>query len=320
MTLLAQTIWLNETVLSWTLFNVTVAGLLLLDLFVFNRKAHVIHFKEAILWSVFWVALALAFCVGVYFWKGRELAVETLTGYIVELSMSVDNLFVFLVLFSYFRVPPHYQHRLLFWGIVGAVVMRALFILAGVALFKQVHWVIYIFGAFLVYTGFKMAFQGDTEVHPEKNPVLRLARKFLRVTPDYVQGRFFTRANNLLHATPLFIVLLVVESTDVIFAVDSVPAVIGVMEQSARTNMFLVYASNILAVLGLRAMYFALAGLIEKFHLLHYGLAAVLIFVGVRMCLPETYDIPINFALTVILAVLVLSIIASLFIVKKPKN
>ncbi len=308
---------LSEAVLSWTVFNVAVAALLLLDLFVINRKAHVIHLGEAIAWSIFWVCLALGFIAGVYFWKGRPLALETLTGYIVELSMSVDNLFVFLVLFTYFQVPPRHQHRLLFWGIVGAVLMRALFILAGVTLFERVEWIIYLFGAFLIYTGLKMAFKSEEQVHPEKNPILRLARKVLRVTPEYVEGHFVTRREGRLFATPMLVVLLVIESTDVIFATDSVPAVIGVMKQAARSDAFLVYASNILAVLGLRAMYFALAGLIEKFHLLHYGLAAILIFVGVRMCIPDSYDIQTQWALGVILGLLAASVVGSLLFPKR---
>jgi tellurite resistance protein TerC len=298
----------------WVLFNAFVVLMLVLDLFVFHRKAHVIRVREALAWVAFWVALALAFAVLLYFWRGPRPAVQFLTGYVVEQSLSVDNLFVFLLLFAYFRVPGEYQHRVLFWGILGAVVMRIVFIVAGVALINRLHWVLYIFGAFLVYAGLKMSFKSEEEVDPEKNLVLRLSRRFLPVSPELDGGKLFTRQGGRLLATPLFVVLLVVETTDVIFAVDSVPAVIGVIKDPATglTDPFLAYTSNIFAILGLRAMYFALAGLMGLFHLLHFGLAAILVFVGVKMVLPERYDLPPAATLSVIAGILALSVAASL--------
>jgi tellurite resistance protein TerC len=293
----SDSIW-NAHTLAWVLFNAFVLVMLMLDLFVFHRHAHVIRMREAVLWSIFWIALALVFALVMHFWyeppadatdpaslARRGAAMKYLTGYVVEKSLSVDNLFVFLVLFSYFAVPAVYQHRVLFWGIVGALVMRIVFIVLGVALINRLHWLMFVFGGFLVFTGVKMALKSDEEVHPERNPVLRLARKFLPITHEYHQGSFFTRVNGKLFVTPLFIVLLVVETTDVMFAVDSVPAVIGVI-QDPRTKLsdsFIAYTSNVFAILGLRALYFALSGLMQTFHLLHYGLAAILSFVGVKM-------------------------------------
>jgi tellurite resistance protein TerC len=271
----------------WLLFCLFVVAMLLLDLFVFHRQSHVIALREAALWCVFWVALAMGVALVMYFWRGSSAALLFLTGYVVELSLSVDNLFVFLLLFTYFAVPAKYQHRVLFWGIVGAVLMRVLFIVLGVALINRLHWVLFIFGAFLVFTGIRMVGKSDEEVHPERNPVLKLARRFLPVSTEYRGGAFFFRdsARRLLVATPLFIVLLVVETTDVVFAVDSVPAVIGVIRDpvTGYADPFLAFTSNICAVLGLRAMYFALAGLMRRFRFLNYGLAAILSFVGVKM-------------------------------------
>jgi len=266
---------LNQ-LLFWILFNLFVLVMLVLDLGVFHRRTHVVKFREALLWSAMWIALAAMFAVIVYFWHGRGPALEFVTGYVIELSLSVDNLFVFLLIFRYFQVPTVHQHKVLFWGILGALIMRAVFILAGVGLIRQFHWIIYIFGALLVYSGIKLFRQENAEIHPEKNPLLRLFRRWIPVTKDYEEAKFFVRRPGL-YATPLFIVLLVVETTDVLFAVDSIPAILAI-----TLDAFIVYTSNVFAILGLRSMYFALAGMMELFHYLHYGLSLVLIFVGGR--------------------------------------
>lgn len=262
----------------WIGFNVFVLAMLALDLGVFHRKAHVVKIKEALIWSAVWIALALLFNVGVYYWRGPQTALEFLTGYLLEKSLSVDNVFVFLLIFSYFRVPALCQHKVLFWGILGALIMRTVFIAAGIRLIQQFHWVIYVFGAFLIFTGIKMALQKDKEIYPEKNPVIKLFRRLMPVTQDHdEESRFFVRKAGRLHATPLFVALLVVETTDVIFAVDSIPAILAITR-----DPFIVYTSNVFAILGLRALYFALAGIMPMFHYLHYGLSAILVFVGVK--------------------------------------
>jgi len=293
-------------ILPWVLFNLFVLAMLALDLGVFHRKTHVILITEALLWSGFWIALALLFNVGVYFWRGSETALAFLTGYLIEKSLSVDNIFVFLLIFTYFGVPSLYQHKVLFWGIVGALIMRAIFIFAGVALIEKFHWVIYVFGAFLVLTGIKMALQKEKEIHPERNPLLRLFRKFMPVADHYEGARFFIRRGGRFFATPLFIVLLVIETTDVVFAVDSIPAILGI-----TVDPFIVYTSNVFAILGLRALYFALAGIMKLFHYLHYGLSAILVFVGAKMLLADLYKIPTGIALSVVAGLLLISVIAS---------
>ena len=292
--------------LFWILFNLFVLAMLALDLGVFSRRAHTVGFREALGWSSMWVALAAAFAVLVYFWHGRPVALEFVTGYVIELSLSVDNLFVFLVIFRYFRVPAEQQHKVLFWGILGALVMRGIFILAGVGLIRRFHWIIYVFGALLVYSGIRLFREGEEEIHPEKNPILRLFRRWMPVTKDYVNGKFFVRTPELC-ATPLLVVLLVVETTDVLFAVDSIPAVLAI-----TLNAFIVYTSNVFAILGLRSMYFALAGMMEMFDYLHYGLSLVLIFVGAKMLVSHYYHIPTELALGVVVAVLGISVVASL--------
>jgi len=299
--------------LFWILFNVFVVLMLVLDLGVLHRRAHAVKFREAIAWSIVWIALAGAFAAVVYFWHGRTPMLEFVTGYVVELSLSVDNLFVFLLIFRYFRVPAHLQHRVLFWGILGALIMRGLFILLGVSLIRRFHFIIYVFGAFLVYTGVKLFREKDKEIHPEQNPVLRLFRRWVPVTPDYVGGKFFVRKPGL-YATPLLIVLLVVETTDVLFATDSVPAILAI-----TLDAFIVYTSNVFAILGLRSMYFALAGLMEKFRYLHYGLALILTFIGVKMLISGYYPIGTEIALGVVGMTLATSVLASLFIPAKGK-
>jgi tellurite resistance protein TerC len=287
--------------------------MLVLDLGVFHRRNHVVKFREALLWSAMWIALAAIFAVIVYFWHGRGSALEFVTGYVIELSLSVDNLFVFLLIFRYFQVPTVHQHKVLFWGILGALVMRAIFILAGVGLIRQFHWIIYVFGALLVYSGIKLFRQENAEIHPEKNPLLRLFRRWIPVTTEYEGDKFFVRRPGL-YATPLFIVLLVVETTDVLFAVDSIPAILAI-----TLDAFIVYTSNVFAILGLRSMYFALAGMMELFHYLHYGLSLVLIFVGGKMLVSHYYQIPTEIALGTVAGILIISVVASMLHPKKAK-
>lgn len=291
----------------WILFNLFVLIMLALDLGVFHRKAHVVRLKEALGWSVVWICLALLFDLLIYFWLGPETALQFLAGYVIEKSLSVDNLFVFLLIFSYFSVPSIYQHKILFWGILGALVMRAIFIAAGITLIEKFHWMIYLFGGFLIITGIKMAFQKDKELDPEANPVLRLFRRFVPVTSEYHESRFWVIKEGKRWATPLFVVLLLVETTDVIFAVDSIPAILAVTR-----DPFIVYTSNVFAILGLRALYFALAGIMQLFHYLHYGLSIILVFVGTKMLISDIYKVPIGIALAVIAGILIVSVVASI--------
>ena len=298
--------------LFWILFNVFVVTMLVLDLGVFHRKTHVIGFREALRWSAFWISLALSFAVMVFYFGGGPMTLEFITGYLIELSLSVDNLFVFLMLFTYFRVPREHQYRVLFWGIVGALIMRAAFIVAGVALINKFYWIIYVFGAFLVWTGFKLFSAHDRQVDPEKNPVLRVFRRWMPITETYVGGKFFHRVGRRNYATPLFVVLLVVETTDIMFALDSIPAVIAITR-----DPFIVYTSNVFAILGLRALYFSLAGLMSMFHYLNYGLAVILMFVGAKMLASGFFHIPIHVALGVVVVVLGGAVAASLLFPKK---
>lgn len=297
---------------SLIIFSIVIFFLLLLDLKVFHRNPHAIKVREALFLTAFWVSLALVFAAGVYWKLGHDSALKFLTGYLLEYSLSVDNIFVFILVFSYFRVLPHYQHEILFWGIVGACFFRATFILAGVTLIHKFHWIIYVFGAFLVFTGFKLAFEKDKEVNPEKNPVLKLFKKFMPVTDQYEGDKFFVRKDARLFATPLAVVLLVIETTDIIFAVDSIPAILAV-----TTDPFIVFTSNMFAILGLRSLYFALSAIMKLFHHLHYGLSVILVFVGLKMLVSEFHKIPVGIALGVIMSVLVLSVIASLIWPKK---
>ncbi|MFA6232686.1 MAG: TerC family protein [Bacteroidota bacterium] len=293
----------------WIGFFLLILGLLALDIVVFNRKAHEVQLREALLWSAFWISIAMIFNVVIYFTRGGESAVQYFTAYIIEKSLSVDNLFVFLMLFTYFQVPAKYQHKVLFWGIVGALVMRMLFIFAGIALISKFHWMLYIFGAILIYSGLKMLKSADVEVHPETNPVLKLFRRIMPVTSEYHGASFFVWQNSRWYATPLIVVLLVIETTDVVFAVDSVPAVLAISQDA-----FIVYTSNIMAILGLRALYFALAGVMRVFRHLHYGLAAILVFVGFKMLAADFIHIPIALSLGVIGSILAISIAASLLL------
>ena len=299
---------MTEQLWLWIGFNAFVLAMLALDLGVFHRKAHVVSFRESIAWTAVWVVLALLFNAWVWHHYGSQKALQFFTGYLIEKSLSVDNVFVFALLFSYFAVPLVYQHKVLFWGILGALAMRAIMIGAGAALITRFTWVIYLFGAFLIITGLKMVFKRAEEIHPERNPVVRWFKKLMPVTADYRRDRFFVLENGRRHATPLFVVLLLVEVSDLIFAVDSIPAIFAV-----TTDPFIVYTSNVFAILGLRSLYFALAGVINKFHYLKVGLGVVLAFVGVKMLLAHTaYKLDTLVSLGVVAGVLAISIVASL--------
>lgn len=285
--------------------------MLALDLGVFGRRARTISFRQAVARSVIWIALALSFAGVLFHFQGKTPALEFVTGYVIELSLSVDNLFVFLLIFRYFKVDGDHQHKVLLWGILGALALRAVFIFAGVGLLRRFHFITYLFGALLVYSGFKLFRQGESEIHPEKNPVLRLFRKFMPVTKDFVGEKFFVRKPGL-YATPLFIVLLVVETTDVLFAIDSIPAILAI-----TLNTFVVYTSNVFAIMGLRSMYFALAGMLDLFHYLHYGLAMILMFVGAKMLASGYFEISTVTALGFVAVVLAASVGASMVFPKK---
>ena len=305
------TIWL------WIGFNLFVLSMLAVDLGVFHRRAHEVSIKEATVWSIVWISLAMLFNVGLYlFWdklsptsnySNSEAALAFFTGYLIEKSLSVDNIFVFVLIFTFFAVPAVYQHRVLFWGILGALLMRGTLIAVGAVLLKEFHWIIYIFGAFLIFTGIRMAVHRNEEMHPEHNPVVRLLRRIMPVTENYERDHFFIRRAGKLLATPLFLVLLVVETTDLIFAVDSIPAIFAV-----TNDPFIVYTSNVFAILGLRSLYFLLAGVIDKFYYLKLGLSVVLAFVGTKMVIVDIYKIPIGLSLGVIASILAISVIASL--------
>jgi len=309
----------------WIGFNLFVLGLLALDLGVFHQKAHKVSIKEATIWSIVWITLSMLFNLAIYFfwekvapassYSNSEAALAFFTGYLLEKSLSVDNIFVFVLIFTFFAVPAKYQHRVLFWGIIGALIMRGTLIIVGAALLKEFHWIIYIFGAFLIFTGIRMAIQRNEELHPEQNPVVKLLRRIMPVTDNYEGDQFFVRRLGKLMATPLFLVLLIVESTDLIFAVDSIPAIFAVTD-----DPFIVYTSNVCAILGLRSLYFLLAGVIEKFHYLKLGLSVVLVFVGIKMVITDLYKIPIGLSLGVIAGILIISVVASLWRAQRLPN
>ncbi|WP_298818152.1 TerC family protein [Chloroflexus sp.] len=313
------------TIWVWVIFNLFVLALLAIDLGVFHREAHEVSLREAAIWSVVWISLALVFNIGLYFFwdqimpdstlSAADAGLAFLTGYLIEKALSVDNIFVFVLIFSYFAVPAKYQHRVLFWGILGALMMRGTMIAAGAALIKQFHWIIWIFGAFLIFTGIRMAMAQDEQVEPEKNPVVRLFRRFMPISDRYDGQKFLTRQNGVLMATPLLLVLVMVETTDLIFAVDSIPAIFAVTQ-----DPFIVYTSNVFAILGLRALYFVLAGVVHLFHYLKLGLSVVLAFVGVKMLLPDlsaalvgvSWKIPTGVSLGVVATIITIAIVASL--------
>ncbi len=295
------------TIYHWIVFLVFLVLMLVIDLGVFNKKSHTVSNKEALLWSAVWIALALIFNAGVYWFYGHGKALEFLTGYLLEKSLSVDNLFIFVVLFGYFNVPKQYQHKVLYWGIIGAIIMRGILIVVGTALITKFSWIIYIFGGFLVITGFKMAFSNDEKVKPDKNPVVKLFKKFFPIKPEFIGDKFFVKENLKLFATPLFIVLIIVESTDLIFAFDSIPAILAITQ-----DPFIVFTSNAFAILGLRALYFVFANFVDKFRFLKYGLAIVLVYIGIKMLISGFYHIPTLFSLSFLVVVLSVSVLASL--------
>lgn len=299
----------------WIFFILFILLMLAIDLGVFHRKAHAVSFKESLLWTMVWMSLAMLFNAIIYYWKGPDKALEFLTGYLIELSLSVDNLFVFILIFGYFHVEPQYQHRILFWGILGALILRIIFIFAGAALLVKFHWMIYLFGGILIVSGYKMFFQKDKKIEPEKNPILRLFKRIFPVTDQIGGSSLFIKQNNKWFATPLFLVLLMVETTDVIFAVDSVPAILAITRDT-----FIVFTSNAFAILGLRSLYFSLAGIINVFRFLHLGLATILIFIGLKMVLADIYKLPIEVALFSVVGILIISIVASLVIKPSKTN
>jgi tellurite resistance protein TerC len=332
MNIAGHPIWL------WVVFGVLILGMMILDLGIFNRKAHKVTYKESAIWSCVWISLAMAFA-GVIFWHlGKQAGTEFVAGYLIELSLSVDNLFVFLLIFSFFKVRSRYQHRVLFWGVMGAMIMRIVMILLGTALINRFEWIIFVFGAFLVFTGVKMFSQEETEIQPEDNPIVKLVARFIPITRHYEEEKFFTVANGRRTGTLLLLVLIIVEVTDLVFAVDSIPAIFGVTRDT-----FIIYTSNIFAIMGLRSLYFLLAGVVEKFHYLKFGLAIVLTFIGVKMLLPllslglgyalnqmgagtlaefvkHANHIPIGIALGVVATVLAGSVVASLIWPKKAER
>ncbi|HNX80430.1 MAG TPA: TerC family protein [Prolixibacteraceae bacterium] len=305
---------MDTPLIFWISFNLFVLVMLALDLGVFHRKSHDVSVKEALTWTFVWIFLALVFNGIIWTWRGQQQALEFFTGYLVEKALSVDNIFVFIVVFTYFGIPSRYQHKVLFWGILGALIMRVIFIFAGVAMIEKFHFTIYFFGALLIFTGIKMFSNSHSKMDPEKNPVLKFFRKLMPVTSELHQDKFFVRLKGIRHATPLFLVLILIETTDLIFAVDSIPAILAITQ-----DQFIVYTSNVFAILGLRSLYFALAGVVHRFWLLSYGLAIVLIFVGIKMLLVDLYKIPIEWSLMFIAAVITTSIVLSLKI-KDPKK
>ena len=298
---------MDTPIILWILFNAFVLLMLALDLGVFHRKAHEVSLKEALTWTFIWISLALVFNAIIFYWRGRQQALEFFTGYLIEKALSVDNIFVFIMIFTYFNIPSKYQHKVLFWGIVGALIMRVIFIFAGVALIEKFHFTIYLFGALLVYTGYKMFYHNNASIEPDKNPLIRFLRRYMPITPDLHEDNFFVKLNGKQFATPLFMVLILIETTDLIFAVDSIPAILAITQDE-----FIVYTSNVFAILGLRSLYFALAGVVHRFWLLSFGLAIVLVFVGIKMLLIDLYKIPIELSLIFIAVVITGSIFLSL--------
>jgi tellurite resistance protein TerC len=313
---------MDTSIWLWIGFNLFVLAMLALDLGVFHRKSHAVSGREALIWSLVWISLSLVFNTIIYFFWDKMMpgssytnsnaALAFFTGYLIEKSLSVDNIFVFILIFSYFAVPAAYQHRVLFWGILGALVMRGALIVVGAALLKEFQWIIYIFGVFLIFTGIRMARHQDEEIHPDQNPVVKFFRKFMPVTENFEKDKFFVRRAGKILATPLFLILLIVESTDLVFAVDSIPAIFAVTQEA-----FIVYTSNVFAILGLRALYFLLANVMDKFQYLKLGLSAVLTFIGTKMVIVDLYHIPVGASLAVVAGILMISILASLWKTRK---
>ena len=296
---------------SWIIFAVVVGGLLFVDLFIFHRDAHAVRMREAGIWVAVWVTLGLAFGGWIFLTRGSTSGAEYLAGYLIEYSLSMDNVFVFAVLFSYFAIPAQYQHRLLFWGVLGAIVFRAIFILAGTALLESFSFVVYIFGALLLFTAWRMITAGTGHVDPSANPILRIMRRVIPVTDEFDGQKFFTRRNGARYATPLFAALVVIETSDIMFAIDSVPAILSI-----TTDTFIVFTSNAFAIMGLRSLYFLLAGLIERFEYLKYGLAALLAFAGLKMILSDVIHLDVWVSLGIIVAILLVSVVVSLLVTR----
>ncbi len=303
---------MSESAILWLSFSLFVIGMLALDLGVFHRKSHAVSVKEALTWTVVWITLSMLFNLFVYYYFGKEKALEFFTAYLVEKSLSIDNIFVMIMIFSYFSVPDSYQHKVLFWGIFGALVMRIIFIFAGIELIHKFHWLIYLFGGFLVVTGVRMVVGEDKPIEPDKNPLVKLVRRMFPVTDSFEGDNFFVKRDQKIWATPLFIVVVLIEATDLIFAVDSIPAIIAISD-----DVFIVYTSNVFAILGLRSLYFALAGIEKYFKYLKYGLATILVFVGIKMCIVDFYKIPVEISLIVICFLLAISMIASVLVKQK---
>lgn len=298
----------------WVVFNIFIVMMLIIDLMVFNRKPHEISIRESLVWTAIWIVMAIIFGIGLYYFMSPEASLEYFTGYLIEKSLSVDNIFVFLLVFTYFGVEPKYQHRVLFWGIFGALVFRLFFILIGVALIERFHWIIYIFGAFLIFTGIKLGLEKDKEIRPDKNPVLLLVRRFIPITKNYHGQKFFIKRGRGYVATPMFVVLVVIETTDIVFALDSIPAIMAITRDT-----FIIYSANAFAILGLRALYFALSGVMRLFHYLHFGLAFILVFIGIKMLLEGVYQIPTHVTLGIIISTLTISVLLSIFFPKENK-
>lgn len=296
----------------WGGFVLFIVLMLALDLGVFHKENHEIKLKEALMWTMFWVSLALIFNIGIYHFMGSQKALQFLTGYLIEESLSIDNVFVFMLIFSYFKVPPKYQHKILFWGILGAMLMRITFILSGILLIEKFHWIIFVFGGFLVITGIRLAFQDEISIKPDSNPVIRLFKRYFRITDTYHKDKFFIRENGVLLATPMMIVLIFIEVSDLIFAVDSIPAILAI-----TSDPFIVFTSNVFAILGLRSLFFAISAISKYFIYLKYGLAAILTYVGTKMLVSDYYKIDPLYSLLVILAILSLSIFTSMLAVNK---
>lgn len=306
---------MSDTAILWICFNVFVLIMLALDLGVFHRKSHEVTVKEALTWTSIWITLAMLFNLFVFYYFGKDKAVEFFTGYVIEKSLSVDNIFVIIMIFSYFNVPKNYQHKVLFWGILGALVMRVIFIFAGIELIHKFHWLIYIFGGFLIFTGIRMVTASEVKLDPDKNPLIKFVRRFFPVTPTFQEDNFFMRIDGKLWVTPLFLVVIMIEGTDLIFAVDSIPAILAISD-----DPFIVYTSNVFAILGLRSLYFALSGIESYFRYLKYGLAIILCFVGTKMCLMDFFKIPVEVSLIVIVFVLGISMLASVIISQPEKK
>ncbi len=305
---------MSESAILWGSFSLFVLGMLALDLGVFHRHSHVVKVREALTWTAVWITLAMIFNIFIYYYFDKEEAVEFFTAYVIEKSLSIDNIFVMIMIFSYFQVPDEYQHKVLFWGILGALVMRVIFIFAGIELIHKFHWLIYIFGGFLIFTGVRMVTSMQSQLKPDKNPLVKLARKMFQVTPTFEGDKFFINRSGKTWATPLFIVVILIEGTDLIFAVDSIPAILAISD-----DPFIVYTSNVFAILGLRSLYFALAGIEKYFQYLKYGLAAILVFVGAKMCLTDIFKIPVEISLIAIVFILTIAMLASV-IFRKPEK